>query len=145
MLQINQYIEHVADSYSICPQLIMAMVEVESSYNPDAENGSCIGLMQVSKKWHQDRMDKLGVEDLRDPYGNILVGVDYLAELADKYEDVGLVLMVYNMGSKKALELYNNGRLSGYAEKILKRSAELEEEEWTLSESTEQVRKLYSD
>lgn len=123
---IDGYITEVADEYGICPELVMAIVEAESNYNPDARNGSCKGLMQVSEKWHKDRMDKLGVTDLMDPYSNILVGADYLSELAEEYEDVGLALMVYNGGHAYAMRIYEKGELSNYANKILERSAELE-------------------
>lgn len=125
--EINQYITEVATQYEICPELIMAMVETESNYDVDAENGDCKGLMQVSIKWHKDRMDKLGVTDLMDPYSNILVGADYLAELSEKYE-VGLALMIYNGGYNYAMRIYEKGELSSYATKILERSAELEVE-----------------
>ena len=125
--EINEYIVEVAEQYEVLPELVMAMVEAESSNQIDAENGDCKGLMQVSIKWHKDRMDKLGVTDLMDPYSNILVGVDYLAELSDKYE-VGLALMIYNGGYDYAMRIYEKGELSNYAEKILERSAELEEE-----------------
>lgn len=123
--EINEYIVDVATQYEICPELVMAMVEAESTYQIDAENGDCKGLMQVSVKWHKDRMDKLGVTDLMDPYSNILVGVDYLAELSKKYE-IGYALMIYNGGYNYAMRIYEKGELSSYATKILERSADLE-------------------
>lgn len=114
------------EEYGICPELLMSIIEFESSGNSKAENGGCCGLMQISVKWHKDRMERLGVTDLFDPYGNILVGVDYLSELVEKYQDVGLVLMVYNGGHDYAMRIYEKGELSNYANKILERSAELE-------------------
>lgn len=110
------------EEYGICPELLMAMVEKESSGRPDAENGGCKGLMQISDRWHTDRMKRLGVTDIYDVDGNINVGADYLAELFGKYEDVGIVLMVYH-GEKDAA---NKEKLSSYADWILTRSAELE-------------------
>ena len=70
-------------------------------------------------------MKRLGVKDIYDPYGNILVGTDYLMELAEKYEDVGIVLDVYN-GNSKAMKNAENGVLSEYAAKILHRTEMLE-------------------
>ena len=70
-------------------------------------------------------MERLGVTDLFDPYDNILVGVDYMAELFERYEDAGTFLMVYN-GDSRAKDLQATGELSEYAEWILNRSAELE-------------------
>ena len=126
--KLISHIEDVCLEYNICPELIEAIIERESSWIPDAENGDCIGLMQVSERWHRDRMERLGAEDLKDPYDNILVGVDYLAELFDKYEDVGMVLMVYN-GDSTAEHYWETGQgLSRYATGILERSAELERE-----------------
>lgn len=110
------------EEYGICPELLMAMVEKESSGRPDAENGGCKGLMQISDRWHTDRMKRLGVTDIYDVDGNIHVGADYLSELFARYEDVGIVLMVYH-GEKNATQ---KEELSDYADWILTRSAELE-------------------
>lgn len=124
---LEAYIERVCEPYNICPELIEAMIERESRWNPEAVNGDCMGLMQISERWHRERMERLGVTDLFDPYDNILVGVDYMAELFERYEDPGMVLMVYN-GDSRAKDLQATGNLSEYAEWILTRSAELERE-----------------
>ena len=71
-------------------------------------------------------MKKLGVANICDPYGNILVATDYISELAEKYEDVGMVLMVYNGDSMAKDYLNGTANLSKYAEKILARSEVLE-------------------
>ncbi len=123
--EIIGYCEEIGEQYGICSELLQAMIERESTGNPKAENGSCKGLMQVSVKYHKDRMEKLGVEDIFDPYGNILVGADYLSELFNENEDVGLVLMIYN-GTSDAKERAERGEYTSYVEKILDRSAELE-------------------
>ena len=123
-----EYQEHcneIGEMYGICPELLMAMIESESSGNPKAENGSCKGLLQVSERWHKDRMERLGVTDIYDPYGNILVAADYLLELFEKYEDVAYALDVYN-GNSKAAYNYEDGIMSNYATKILTRSEKLE-------------------
>lgn len=116
----------IGGDYGIKPELLMAIIETESRGQADAENGSCKGLCQISEKWHKDRMERLGVTDLFDEYSNILVGADLLAELRDEYQEVSLVLDIYH-GSSKAFQNYENGVVSDYAKKILKRSAELEE------------------
>lgn len=123
--EYQEYCEIIGEEYNVCPELLMAIIERESSGKSDANNCGCIGLMQIYEKYHKDRMNRLGVSDLKDPYGNILVGTDYLMELADKYEDVGLVLMKYN-GDSKANTYWEAGELSEYAAGILERSAELE-------------------
>lgn len=123
---VIRFTEEIGNRYGICPELLQAIVFYESSNNPMVKSaGGDTGYMQVNKKWHKDRMDRLGVTDLTDGYGNILVGTDYLAELAGKYEDISLVLMKYN-GDSKAEKLYEQGKMSEYAEKILSLAGELE-------------------
>lgn len=113
------------EMYDICPELLMAMIEAESSGNPKAENGDCKGLMQISEKWHTGRMEEIGADDIWSETDNIHIGANYLHELFNRYEDVALVLMIYN-GESDAAEKAENGYISDYARKILDRSAELE-------------------
>ena len=62
------------------------------------DGGKSYGYMQVQPRWHKDRMARLGVTDLLDPYSNFLVGCDFLAELLAKY-DLPNALTYYNSGS----------------------------------------------
>lgn len=123
---VERYAKCIGRVYGICPELLEAIAFRESSFNADAENAGCVGLMQISEKWHEERMEYLEVDDLTDAYANMLVAADYLNELFEKYEDAGMVLMVYN-GDYDAFD-YANGRapLSDYADEILTLSAELE-------------------
>lgn len=113
------------EMYDICPELLMAMIEAESGGNPKAANGDCKGLMQISERWHTGRMAEIGADDIWSETDNIHIGANYLHELFNRYEDVALVLMVYN-GESDAVEKAENGYISDYARKILDRSAELE-------------------
>lgn len=122
LLEAQEACVKYGEEYGICSELLMAIIERESSGRPDAESGGCKGLMQISDRWHKDRMERLEVTDIYDVDGNIHVGADYLAELFEKYEDVGIVLMVYH-GEKDAA---TKTELSDYADWILTRSAELE-------------------
>lgn len=117
--------EEVGEEYNICPELLMALIEKESSGRADAQNGSCKGLCQVSEKWHSGRMERLGVDDIYDPEGNIRLAADYLTELGAEYEDIGLILMLYH-GESNAESKAESGLLSDYADWILTRSAEIE-------------------
>lgn len=121
----RDYIEIVAADYNICPELIEAVIERESSWRPDVVNGSCIGLMQINPEYHAERMERLGVEDLLDPYDNILAGTDFLAELFREYGDIYAVLMYYNAGYD-GLRAWRAGEYSDYAVSVAERSAELE-------------------
>ena len=120
-----KYCEEAGQAYSICPELLMAIMESESSGNPKAQNGNCKGLMQINVNYHKIRMERLGVSDIYDARGNILLAADYLAELFRDHGDIGTVLMLYN-GSKNALDRGREANYTEYAQKIMQRSEQLE-------------------
>lgn len=117
--KIKKYVREISAKYNMDPALIMGMIEVESGYNPKAKNGNCLGLMQISKRWHADRAARLGVTDFYDSYSNVLLGIDYMSEMLVKYKDPRLVLMLYNMEHNTALKMYKSGQISGYAKTVL--------------------------
>lgn len=121
------YIVETCEEYHLSPELVCSVIWHESRWQ-NVNNGNCIGLMQISSKWHTERMQKLGVDDLTDEKQNILVGIDYLAELFEKYEDPYLVLMLYNMKRSTAFKNYNNGNFSDYAISVLDVSLNFEKE-----------------
>nr|DAZ03716.1 MAG TPA: hypothetical protein [Caudoviricetes sp.] len=121
--------EEIGGAYGICPELLQAIAWHESRYEEDASNGGCEGLMQVSEKWHRDRMEELGVTDLYDPRQNMTVAADYLAELFEEYGEPGMVLMKYNGDSTSVARYGKLGYgMSGYAEGVLQMSARMERE-----------------
>lgn len=122
--QIQQYVREICAKYDnkIKPEIVMSMIEHESTYNPKAKNGNCLGLMQVSSRWHADRAKRLGVTNFYDSYSNILLGVDYLNELLAQHKDISLVLMCYNMSHNEALSMYRQGKISSYARSVLNKS-----------------------
>lgn len=122
-----EYMEAACKSANICPEIVEAVIEKESSWDPDAKNGECIGLMQINPKWYGEMMENLGVTDLTDPYENIRLGVCILADLAKRYEIDG-ALMFYNAGysDKYGTGAWELGELSEYATWVLERAAELE-------------------
>lgn len=123
---IQEISEELGQIYSICPEVIQAVGWVESRFQADAENGGCVGIMQVAPKWHRERMDRLGVTDLTDVRQNMLVAVDYLAELVEDEEDMEEVLMRYH-GESRIQEKLDAGKMSAYVDEVLTLSAELEE------------------
>lgn len=118
---IRSYIYDICKDYpNVDPAMIEAIVWEESRYisNVTGGGGAWIGLMQIAPKWHHDRMARLGVTDLFDPYSNLLVGIDYISELIETYHDKALALMVYN-GSSDAYSRFQSGQLTNYAAHIL--------------------------
>lgn len=124
--EVVEISEELGSQYNICPELIQAICYKESRFQPDVESGGCAGIMQVAPEWHKSRMERLGVTDLKDMRQNMKVATDYLSELAESYEDVGVVLMIYNGDSSAQDVICGSDCVSDYAEEILSISAELE-------------------
>ncbi len=124
-VELQQFTYVICGNYGVDYELILAMIEVESSYRNDAESTcGAVGYMQVIEKWHKGRMERLNVEDLSNPYSNIMVGVDYMAELLENYPEE-IALGIYNMGYK-AVDFWNDGKIiTEYAETVLSRRMEI--------------------
>lgn len=118
---LQRHIFIVCESYGVDPELVMGIIQRESCYTADAigDGGNSLGLMQIQPRWHQARMEKLGVTDLLDPYQNVLVGVDLLAELYSMNSSTEWVLMAYNGGCGYANRKLANGEISDYAVAVL--------------------------
>lgn len=121
---LQLHIIRTAEAYGIDPAIIMAMACRESRYRADAigDNGKSFGLLQIQKKWHKKRMERLGCTDLLDPYQNVTVGIDYLAEQTKRYGgDVAKGLTAYNRG-------HYAGTVTKYAKSILAHAEKLNNE-----------------
>lgn len=103
-----------AEVHGIDPAIVFAVVWKESTFYSKAvgDGGNSLGLMQVQPRWHSGRMEKLGCTDLFDPYQNIVVGVDYLAEHLNRYGSIDKALTAYNAG-------HYNGTVTSYAVEVM--------------------------
>lgn len=83
--------------YSVDPLLILAVMAVESGYNPVAESGvGAMGLMQVMPQFHLEKLaDHGGEEALLEPEVNILVGAQILREYQRRFHDTETALQMY--------------------------------------------------
>jgi hypothetical protein len=137
IIQVYTYI--VCEQNGVDYEMVFALIEQESRCRWDAEgdNGTSIGLMQVSEKWHMQRMEELGAYDLTNPYQNVLVGVNYLSEIQNDLrgtvsdEDLPYyTLAVYNYGKQGAkANLWDQGVVKyTYNTKIMDRAQQLKEE-----------------
>lgn len=99
--RFQRYIDGKCKSYGISTNVVMGCIRTESNFQTQimGDNGKAYGLMQVQKQWHKARMKKVGATNLLDPYDNVAVGIDYLAEL----------YKIYNGNWHKALMAYNGG------------------------------------
>ena len=83
--------------YSLDPLLILAVMAVESRYNPVAESGvGAKGLMQVMPKFHLEKLvDHGGEQALLEPEVNIQVGARILREYQRRFHDTEAALQMY--------------------------------------------------
>lgn len=116
--ETQAYLRAACEEAGVTYELALSVIWKETGYkNVTGDSGNSVGYMQVQPRWHQERMNRLGVDDLADPYGNFRVGCDYLAELLRKYD------------TDKALTAYNTGKPgnSAYATDVLLKYHELRE------------------
>lgn len=81
----------------IDPMLILAVIAVESRFNPIAESVmGAKGLMQVIPRYHTDKFGPLGGEKVVfDPEANIIVGAKILKEYLRRTGDLADALQMY--------------------------------------------------
>lgn len=79
------------------PLLIIAVIAVESRFNPIAESVSgAKGLMQIIPKYHSDKLEEFGGEKaVYDPAANIQVGAQILKEYLRLTGNLGSALQMY--------------------------------------------------
>ena len=120
---LQDYIFDICEDYDVAPELIVSMIYHESRFHVDSvatsDSGCAYGLMQIMPRWHQARMERLGCSDLLDPYQNILVGVDLIAENIRSGRGVEWALMAYNGGSAYADRKASEGLVSDYAASVI--------------------------
>jgi soluble lytic murein transglycosylase-like protein len=94
--EINDLVEQTASRHQIDPQLVHAIIKVESEYDPKAVSSKgAMGLMQLIPGTAQ----RFGVENPFNPKENIEGGVSYLKHLLGLFGgDLSLSLAAYNAG-----------------------------------------------
>lgn len=107
------------EEYGVLPDVLYAVMEVESGYQLDARNGQCTGLMQIHSinlPWLQEQ---IGTTDLSDPAQNIKAGAYILGGYLERYSLTDS-LMAYNLGEGGAKAQWAQGvHETAYTRKVL--------------------------
>jgi hypothetical protein len=104
----------VGQALKLDPLLILAVIAVESRFNPAAESGmGAKGLMQVIPRYHPEKFEPLGGERVAfEPAANITVGATILKEYLRRTGDLGDALQLYVGATTEENE-------NGYSGKVL--------------------------
>lgn len=94
--QLLQHIYHEATLARLPPELILAVIQVESAFKEDAvSSAGAVGLMQIMPFWVREL--GLPADDLTDPWRNLRYGCTILAHyLAVENGDLTRALARYN-------------------------------------------------
>ena len=118
---------HLGERAHIAPTLILAIMAIESNFNPFAQSSlGGQGLMQIQPEQQSDKLDSLGgAMATFDPLSNLRVGVRVLHELSVQKGSIQAGLAAYAESTKS--------RESNYLERVL-------QEEQRLARVTQSVR-----
>jgi soluble lytic murein transglycosylase-like protein len=118
--ELQKHVERLCKEYEVDAAIIFAMIEAESGCDPNCvgDNGRSYGLMQIMEECHHERCVRLGADNLFNPYQNVLVGIDFFAELMNTGNGIDWALSWYNSG---------HGEPTAYALQIQNRAEELRE------------------
>jgi soluble lytic murein transglycosylase len=99
--EIHAHIEEVAAEYKLSPQLVAAIIDVESEFNPRAvSRRGAQGLMQLMP----ETAATLDVQDSFDARENIEGGVKHLKALLERFRgNVPLAVAAYNAGEQAVI------------------------------------------
>lgn len=125
--QTAQVLVREAHARGFEPGLVLAIIEIESQFDAFAVSRvGAIGLMQLMPNTGAYLAERIGVDwqgprTLFDPSANVLLGVAYLEELRDHFEELSTALAAYNYGPSAIRRRVRRGAPvpARYAEAVL--------------------------
>ena len=110
----------VGHELNLDPMLILAVIAVESRFNPIAESVmGAKGLMQVIPRFHPDKFGPLGGEQVAfEPVANITVGAKILKEYMRRSGDLNGALQLYVGASSEENENGYSGKVIAERERL---------------------------
>lgn len=133
--KLAKLIGEECENYELDPFLILAIIQVESRFDPIAVSSrGAIGLMQVMPQTADFVAEELGVsinrgKSLYDPLINVRLGIYYFSRLIDRFESTHDALVAYNFGPTRFLNTKSlQRRTPSYVRKVLNFKNLLEDE-----------------
>lgn len=128
---LQRYIYEVCADEEVPVSLVIAMIDKESQFNPEAVSDTDdYGLMQINKINHETLGEQYRAADMLDPYQNVFCGVKMMGSYIKAYDgDYNKALMTYNMGDYGAKKAWENGiKSTSYSESVLALMQKYEQE-----------------
>ncbi|MCC7326252.1 MAG: transglycosylase SLT domain-containing protein [Burkholderiales bacterium] len=95
--------------HGLDPMLILAVIAVESRFNPIAESSQgAVGLMQVVPRFHMDKIAPAGVPSMLLPEANIAIGTRILKDSIQRGGSDAAGLQLYNGAVDDETRAYAN-------------------------------------
>lgn len=125
--KLARLIKKECRKYNLNPYLVLAIIKVESGFNPAAiSSQGAIGLMQMMPQTAMHIASQKGIIlknelSLHDPLINVELGIYYLNYLFKRYNDVESALFAYNYGPGRFEILSGNAKVvPAYVNKVIK-------------------------
>jgi soluble lytic murein transglycosylase-like protein len=138
--RLAQAIVAEAEMAGLDPLLVLALIHVESSFDPNAvSSAGAVGLMQLSEATMRRELERSGLPpaDRLDPVASVQVGVRYLRRLVVAFGEVDVALMAYNAGPNRIARNLRGGgipeRFHSYPRRV---KSELERQRRALGSSS---------
>jgi soluble lytic murein transglycosylase-like protein len=114
-VQVAHHVYECSRKYGFDPKIILAMIQVESSFGPKAlSHMGARGLMQVKPSTAKAVVRSLGWEwtdedALYEPVYNVQLGTEYLFYLVLRFRSVEKAIIAYNQGETSVRGMMTNG------------------------------------
>ena len=126
VVRVSAAIRREAVRFGLTPELVLAVIEVESRFDAFAVSGvGAMGLMQILPSTGEALAARLGMpwegpRTLFDPVANVTLGIAYLAELQDRFGHLPTALAAYNWGPSAIGRRLSTGAPipDGYAQRV---------------------------
>jgi soluble lytic murein transglycosylase len=134
--QLTDVICAESQKYSCDPELVLALIIVESAfYSKATSSKGAKGLMQLRPDVAKVLAKEVGIawegdKAIYDPGVNIQLGLYYLSQLILQFKDLKVALAAYNFGPTYIRERLASGMAlpTGYAEKVMRKYRRLTQE-----------------
>lgn len=97
--ELQDVLYEACEANGVPVALALGVIEVESCFDPDADNGVCYGLCQLHRSYFPDKLT---------PADNLRTGIEHLGRLLEQYGDTAAALTAYNAGYDTGRRAYAN-------------------------------------